>query len=199
VKLLALDRPEVIARVAEWLARKENFQWLDFGGKPVTPALLKIMAQRETHFLRAYTSDLDDEPIGILGLNHVDRAFRSATFWGASGDKAFRSRGYSTFGSSLFLGLAFRELGLRSINTWVVDGNPSARIIERLGFQFIGRLRLCHAIDGQPRDRLLYDLLASEHRELGARWLPKARLLNGPQPAPGVAQGQIDAALQGHR
>src|SRR5262245_61266863 len=106
MKLLALDRPEIIERVAGWLSRKENFQWLDFGGKPVTAALLRIMAQRGTHFLRAYTSDLDDLPIGILGLNNVDRIFGSATFWGASGDKAFRSRGYSTFGSSLFLGLA---------------------------------------------------------------------------------------------
>lgn len=177
MKLLPLDRPEVVEQVAGWLARKENCQWLDFGGRPVTPALLKIMAQRDTHFLRAYTSDLDDVPIGILALNNVERAFRNATFWGASGDKSFRSRGYSTFASSLFLGLAFRELGLLSINTWVADGNPSARIIERLGFRFVGRQRLAHAIDGRPRDRLLFDLLASEYRELGSDWLPKAKLL----------------------
>jgi RimJ/RimL family protein N-acetyltransferase len=55
------------------------------------------------------------------------------------------------------------------IQTWVAEGNPSLRLVERLGFRFVGRQRRCHYIDGRPHDRLLYDLLASEHRELEAR------------------------------
>lgn len=173
MKLLPLDDPGLVELAAGWLARKENYQWLDFGAgrQIVTPALLRIMAQRESHFLRVYTADLDEAPVGILGLNSVDRVFGTATWWGASGEKSFRVRGYSTLASSLFITLAFRELGLRAINTWVADGNPSRRIIERLGFRFIGRQRQSHVIDGRPYDKLFYDLLASEHRELeGARW-----------------------------
>ena len=168
MKLLPLDTPELIELAASWLAQKENYQWLDFGNgrQLVTPALLKIMAQRETHFLRAYTSDREDAPIGILGLNNVDRAFKTATFWGVSGEKSFGNRGYSTFASSKFLALAFQDLGLHSVNTWSVEGNPSLRTIKRLGFRFVGRQRQCHYIDGRPYDRLLFDLLASEHREL---------------------------------
>jgi RimJ/RimL family protein N-acetyltransferase len=124
------------------------------------------MAQRETHFLRVYTSDKEDIPIGVLGLNSIDRTFRTATFWGISGDKSFRNRGYSTFASSKFLTLAFRELGLLTINTWVVEHNPSLRTVERLHFRFIGRQRRCHFIDGRPYDRLLFDLLAGEHKVL---------------------------------
>lgn len=173
MKLVSLDSPELIGIAADWLARKENYQWLDFGsGKQiVTPALLKIMVQRDAHFIRAYTSDRDDLPIGILGLNDVDRAFKSATFWGVSGEKSFRNRGYSTLASSKFLTLAFRELGLHTINTWAVEHNPSLRTIERLGFRLVGRQRQCHYIDGRLCDRLLFDLLASEHREIDeARW-----------------------------
>ena len=168
MKLLPLARRELVELVAGWLARKENHQWLDFGNgrQIITPALLKIMAQRETHVLRAYTSDRDDTPIGIVGLNSVDRSFKSATFWGASGDKSFRNRGYSTLASSKLLTLAFRDLGLRVIDTWAVEHNPSLRTIERLGFRFIGRQRQCHYIDGRPYDRLMFDLLAGEHREL---------------------------------
>ena len=174
MKLLSLDRPEFFELAASWLARKENHQWLDFGNgrQIVTPALLKIMTQRESHFLRLYTAPGDDIPIGIAGLNSVDRAFKTATFWGAAGDKSFRSRGYGTLAGSKLLTLAFRHLGLHTINTWVVEHNPSLRIIERLGFRFIGRQRQCHYIDGRLCDRLLFDLLASEHRELdAARWL----------------------------
>jgi RimJ/RimL family protein N-acetyltransferase len=173
MKLLPLERPESLELAASWLARKENQQWLDFGNgrQPVTPALLKIMAQRETHFIRLYTSDRDETPIGIVGLNSVDRAVSTGTFWGASGEKSFRHRGYGTLAGSKFLTLAFRDLGLRVIQTWVVEHNPSLRIIERLGFRYVGRQRQCHCIDGRPYDRLLYDLLASEHRELGEeRW-----------------------------
>src|SRR2546425_4368819 len=111
MKLLPLDRPELFELVAGWLARKENHQWLDFGNgrQIVTPALLRIMAQWETHFLRAFTSNRDDIPIGIVGLNSVDRIFKTATFWGAVGEKSFRNRGYSTVASSKFLTLAFRS------------------------------------------------------------------------------------------
>src|SRR5437588_2270812 len=174
MKLLPLDTPDILQLVAGWLARKENHQWLDFGNgrQIVTPALLKIMTQRESHFLRAYTAPRDDTPVGIAGLNSVDRAFKTATFWAVAGEKSFRTRGYGTIASSKFLSLAFRELGLHVINTWAVETNASLRGLGRLGFRFIGRQRQCHYIDGQLYDRLLFDLLASDHRELGeARWL----------------------------
>jgi len=172
MKLLPLDTPEILELAARWLADKDNVQWLDFGnGRPVvTPALLRIMSQRETHFLRAYTSD-SDTPIGVIGLNSIDRTFKTATFWGVSGDKSFGNRGFSTIASSKLLAIAFGDLGLHAINTWAVDGNPSVRTIERLGFRFIGRQRRCHYVDGSPRDRLLFDLLAAEHCEIDeARW-----------------------------
>jgi len=178
MKLLPLDTPELLELVASWLARKENYQWLDFGNgrQIVTPALLKIMAQRETHFMRVYIFDRDDLPLGIAGLINVDRAFKTAMFWAVAGEKSFRMRGYGTIASSKFLSLAFRELGLHVISTWAVENNPSLRGIRRLGFRFIGRQRQCHYIDGRLYDRLLFDLLASEHRELDeARWLPPQR------------------------
>jgi RimJ/RimL family protein N-acetyltransferase len=178
MRLLPLATPEILDLVSGWLAQKVNYQWLDFGNgrQVVTPALLKIMTQRESHFLRAYTSDRDDTPIGLVGFNSVDRAFKTATFWGLSGDKSFRNRGYSTIASSKLMTLAFRDLGLHSVNTWMVEHNPSLRTIERLGFRFIGRQRQCHAIDGKVHDRLLFDLLASEHEEIDEeRWYRKER------------------------
>lgn len=173
MKLLPLDSPELLELVAGWLAQRENYQWLDFGGgrQIVTAALLKVMTQRESHFLRVSTSPRDGTPFGILGLNNVDRHFKTATFWGATGEKSFRTRGYGTLAASKFLSLAFRELGLHSINTWVVDHNSSLRIGERLNYNLIGRQRQCHLIDGRLHDRLLFDLLASEHRDLeDERW-----------------------------
>jgi len=174
MKLLPLVTPEILELATGWLARKENYQWLDFGNgrQIVTPALLKIMAQRETHFMRVYTWGRDDVPMGIVGLNSVDRYSGTATLWAAAGEKSFSNRGYVSLATSKFLSLAFRDLGLRAINTWIVDRNPSLRSLQRLNFRFIGRQRQCHIIDGRPHDRLLFDLLAAEHRELDEeRWL----------------------------
>ncbi|HET7766814.1 MAG TPA: GNAT family protein [Burkholderiales bacterium] len=173
MKLLPLDVPDVLELAARWLAQRENYQWLDFGNgrQLVTPALLKIMTQREAHFMRAYTSDRDDVPVGIVGLNSVDRVARTATLWAVAGDKSFSNRGYVSLASSRLLTLAFRDLALNAVNTWIVDGNPSVRSLQRLNFRFIGRQRQCHMIDGRPRDRLLFDLLAAEHEELAEeRW-----------------------------
>jgi RimJ/RimL family protein N-acetyltransferase len=64
------------------------------------------------------------------------------------------------------LTLAFEELGLHAVTTWVVEHNPSIRLVEATNFRFIGRQRQCHYIDGEPFDRLLFDLLASEHKEI---------------------------------
>src|SRR2546428_86288 len=156
MKLLPLDRPELFELVAGWLARKENHQWLDFGNgrQIITPALLKIMAQRGTHFLRAFTSDRDDIPIGILGLNSVDRTFKTAMFWGVSGEKSFRNRGYSNFASSRFLTLAFRDLGLHAVNTWAVDHNPT-RGVERLP-DGNSRVRYSSTVPVKPKRRCIW-------------------------------------------
>jgi RimJ/RimL family protein N-acetyltransferase len=173
MKLLPLDTPEILELVAGWLGRKENYQWLDFGnGKQlVTAALLKVMAQRETHFMRVYTGGDDDTPIGIVGLNSVDRSSGTATLWAVAGDKSFSNRGYVSLATSKFLTVAFQDLGLQAINTWIVDCNPSLRSLRRLNFRSVGRLRQCHLIDGRLHDRLLFDLLAPEHRELDEeRW-----------------------------
>ena len=164
MKLLPLNSPDIIELAASWLGRKENYQWLDIGNgsHQITPALLKIMAQRETHLIRVYTSNDNVTPIGIAALNNVDHRCRTGTLWGLAGEKSFVLRGYGTLAAARFLALAFRECGLRAINTWVVDHNPSLRIIERLGFRFIGRQRQCHLIDDRTYDRLLFDLLAEE-------------------------------------
>jgi RimJ/RimL family protein N-acetyltransferase len=175
MKLLPLDRPELIELAVGWLVQKGNYQWLDIGDgrRPVTPLLLKIMAQRETHFIRMYTSDEDNSPIGVAGLSKLDRNFKTATLWGTAGEKSFRNRGYGTLAASKLLAVAFRDLGLHAVNTWAADGNPSIRTIERLGFRYIGRQRQCHYIDGRPHDRLLFDLLAGEHRELSGLSVPR--------------------------
>jgi RimJ/RimL family protein N-acetyltransferase len=167
MKLIPLDRPELIQLVAGWLARKENNQWLDFGDgrQHLSPEWLKVAMQRGTLVLRIFTADDDDAPIGVVGLNGVNAAFKTATFWVVLGDKSYAGRGYASRATARMLTLGFEELGLHAINTWIVEHNPSVKVAANVRFRPIGRQRQCHYIDGRPYDRLWFDLLASEHKE----------------------------------
>ena len=173
MQLLPIDSPALMNLATSWLGEKDNYQWLDFGDgrQIVTPQLLKIMLQRNTHFLRMYTN-FDGVPIGIVALNSIDRRSGTGTFWGLTGDKSFRNRGYGSIAAGRFLTLAFGELDLHSMNTWAVEHNPSRKIIERLGFRLVGQQRQCHRMNGELYDRVFYDLLASEHWQ-------RARMLAG--------------------
>ena len=168
MQLKPLDSPEVIRLVADWLGRKENYQWLDFGDgrQLVTAEWLKIAMQRGTYVLRVFTSDVDDRPIGLVGLSNINQLFKSATIWVVAGDKSYAARGHATRAASEMLTFGFGALGLHSINTWIVEHNPSIRMAQRLRFRPIGRQRQCHFIDGKPYDRLWFDLLACEHEEM---------------------------------
>ena len=168
MNLRQLDSPKLIQTVAEWMSRKENYQWLDFGGgrQILTPEWLKIMTQRPTEVLRVFTTDETEVPIGVVGLTGVNRHFATATLWAVLGDKGYARQGYATRAVSQTLTLAFQRHGLHAVNTWIVEGNHSEHIVKRLRFRLIGRQRECHEIDGCLRDRLWFDLLASEHEEL---------------------------------
>jgi RimJ/RimL family protein N-acetyltransferase len=190
MQLKPVDTPHLLRVVAEWLAQKENYQWLDFGDgrQLVTPEWLKVAMQRGTHVLRVFTSDADDIPIGVVGLTNVNRHFKTANIWIVLGDRAYGGQGYASRATSRMLTLGFAELGLRSIHTWIVEHNPSIHVARRVNFRLIGRQRQCHYIDGRAYDRLWFDLLASEHEEIeDVRNQPAAApdrkpVLNGPQP-----------------
>jgi len=167
MKLLPLDSAERIELAAGWLSEPDNYKWLDFGNgiQKVSPVTLKIMTQRDLHVFRLYTADEGDLPVGIVGLSNVDRNFKTGSLWAVLGRK--RYGGGTSLACSKMLTVAFTELGLRSVNAWTVEINVAAqRVLERLHFRSIGRLRQCHVIDGQAYDRLLFDMLASEHQEI---------------------------------
>jgi RimJ/RimL family protein N-acetyltransferase len=167
MQLKPLESPELIELAAAWLAEKDNYQWLDFGDgrQLVSPVWLKIAMQRGSLVLRLFTSDVDDQPIGITGLSNVNQHFKTGTFLIVLGDKSYAKQGYATRAGLATLALGFRDLGLQSIDTWIVDGNHSIHLARNMNFKPIGRQRQCHVIDGRAYDRLWFDVLASEYVE----------------------------------
>ena len=168
MELLPIDTPEYLQLVAGWLAEKDNYQWLELGDgrQLVSVEWLTIAIQRKRYVLRLFTSDVDDQPIGVVGLSDINQHFKTANIWVVVGDKSYQNRGYATPAASRMLTIAFKELGLESIHTWIVEHNQSVRMAKRLRFRPIGRQRQSHCINGRVYDRLWFDLLASEHEEI---------------------------------
>ena len=81
------------------------------------------------------------------------------------GDRHYAAQGYVFRATSAMLTLGFTRYGLECINAWAVECNhASLRILRKLNFKPIGRQRSCHYIDGQPFDRLLFELQSNDHR-----------------------------------
>lgn len=162
--LLPLDEPERLALAHRWLVAPQNRQWLCFGDSSEPPSLpaLKVMTQRRQHVLRAFT-DEHGTPIGVVALGDIHRIAQTATIWCVLGQKSLAGRGYGTRAMQHGLALGFGQLGLQSVNTWVVDANaPSRRMVERVGFRLVGVQRCCHRIGERLHDRWLFDILPDE-------------------------------------
>ena len=171
MKLLPLDRPELIQLAAQWLGREENYKWLDFGDgvHALSRVSLTIMTQRDLHLLRLFTADDSDLPVGLVALSDIRRESKTAgSLWAVLGRK--RYGGYTCRAASKLLTFGFVELGLEAVSAWTVESNVAARrVLEQLKFRYVGRQRRRHWIDGRPYDRLLYDLLAREHAPIPDR------------------------------
>ena len=159
MNLLPLENTH-LSVVAEWLAREENYQWLDFGNgrQTLDATTLKIMAQRENHYLRLFTPDIAEIPIGIVGFSQIARNFGSAQLWYVLGDRGYAGQGLTTRAVSRLLRYGFAELGLESVGAWAIGENvPSIRVLRKNSFRPVGTLRRSHRLHEVCVDRLVFD------------------------------------------
>lgn len=158
---------ESLPTISGWLAQRDIAKWLDFGpGGRVTTAGLKIGIARSTERIFTFSPGGAGEPAGVVGLSQINRRFRTAMLWYALGNQCMGGQGLTTQAVEAVLRIAFDHLELDAINAWTVaDNRPSLRVLQKTGFQLIGRQRRCHYVDSQPKDRLLFDRLSSRLEE----------------------------------
>jgi [ribosomal protein S5]-alanine N-acetyltransferase len=110
-----------------------------------------------------------DEPMGIIGLRHLDPPMRTAQVgtWVA---RRHWGRAVNAEAKQLLLDFAFGTLELHRIEARIaVDNHRSRRAFERLGAQREGRLRESFFKDGGYYDQDLFVVLAQEWRIRAAR------------------------------
>lgn len=103
---------------------------------------------------------LDDEAVGGIGFTvQNDVAHRSAEIGYWLGEQ-FWGRGIATEALTAVTEYAFRNFDLCRLYAHVFEWNPaSARVLEKAGYQFEGRLKKSVTKDGRTIDQLMYAIV----------------------------------------
>lgn len=101
-----------------------------------------------------------DEAIGCIGLLPQDDVARISAEVGYWLGEPFWNRGIATGALRALTEYAFTELDLVRLYATVMEWNPaSARVLEKAGYQYEGRLRKSAIKDGQVIDQFLYAMV----------------------------------------
>ncbi len=104
-----------------------------------------------------------DQIIGMIGIMQISRKHRRAEvgYWLG---KSYWGKGYAAEALRLMLRFGFEQLKLIRITAGVMHPNlTSARMLEKAGFTFEGRLRKNFMQHGRWLDELRYGILKEEY------------------------------------
>jgi RimJ/RimL family protein N-acetyltransferase len=160
---------EVLARVT----RQETETFYDTGRRMYSA--LNMVRWHENHQKKmpptwvrfAVCLRENDEVIGGVGINGIDRVHRFAESESELLNGAYRGAGYGTEAKHLLLEYVFNTLGLHALKSCVLwDNTRSAAALRKQGYREAGRINWTYTRHGRYSDEVVFDLLAEEWRNL---------------------------------
>jgi RimJ/RimL family protein N-acetyltransferase len=149
--------------VAAWLSNREINRWLtaEWRGKVATAVLVAMMTRNKKN--RVFLVRWNGQPVALTALADIDTADATAMVWYLLGDPAFSGRGIVSKAVTQMVCKYFQELKLESLYAWIMEDNlASAKVLQKVGFREVGRIRRAAFSNGRRVDRIYFDLLASE-------------------------------------
>jgi len=146
-------------RVARWLSRPPINRWLsgDWRDKETTATVVAIAVRNRKN--RFFLVNHDGAPCGLVALSDVELTDKTAMAWYLLGEEGLAGKGITGAAVKQMVDNGFRELGLQSIYAWVMDGNiASMKLLEKVGFRKVGRIRASACLGNQQVDRIYFDV-----------------------------------------
>lgn len=105
----------------------------------------------------------DARPVGVCGLTSIDLINRHAEFslYVAPDEQ---KKGFGEKALKTLCAHGFKAMGLQHIFGETFDGNPAAKMFEKVGFRKEGSRRSFYFREGEFIDAHLYSILAMEFR-----------------------------------
>lgn len=153
-----LDDAESLAKHANnrrvWLTLRDRFP------HPYTIEDARSFLERATNAKeseRVFCIDIDGAAVGGIGMIPGEDVYRLTAEFGYWLAEEFWGQGIMNEVVPAFVNYSFDEFSLKRIFAAAYSNNPaSARVLEKAGFVFEGRLRKNAIKDGQILDSLLY-------------------------------------------
>lgn len=151
------DRQVIDDRV-RWLCNPEIGLWFDNYEQGTTK-------EEQEKWFDAYEKDeerdlktivVDGQPVGFVGLSHINKKHRQAEMVIAIGDAAYRGRGIGRQAVDYIVDYAFRELKLHRVYLYVSTKNqPGIKCYRNAGFAQEGLMRDERIAHGHFEDTIL--------------------------------------------
>ena len=105
------------------------------------------------------------EPIGLVGLVHIDNIHSTAEIYLVIGDKSYWGKGVMLEAEKLLIGWAFDKFDLQKITAPSLAENVASIVtMKKLGFKIEGTLRQEKYLQGKRVDIIQFGLLRDEFK-----------------------------------
>jgi RimJ/RimL family protein N-acetyltransferase len=168
VRLVLLDPEKHASFFATWSADSEFDRLL--GDEPSVlfhaGQVKEFFEKKEDLYVFMIQTLADEQVIGLIELQDIHWPAGDSFLGIGLGERDYWGKGYGSDALNIFLGYAFRQVGLRRVSLTVFEYNPRAiRTYEKAGFQHEGRLRQALNRDGRRWDLLFMGILREEWEE----------------------------------
>ncbi|RJR34383.1 MAG: N-acetyltransferase [Desulfobacteraceae bacterium] len=141
-----------------WFENSETTKWLSSPlrlGRYHRLVHEKLISDRRNHVLFI---SVDSAPIGLVGLQDIDRIDHKAEIWYMVGEEQYRRKDLASQAVRKLNEFSAHHLNLASLYAHVSVFNlASIRVLEKSDYRYVGRLRRSFRVNGEYQDLLLYD------------------------------------------
>jgi RimJ/RimL family protein N-acetyltransferase len=158
------NNPDVMpywyGRRRTWYGRRRTLKQIKDDWKP------HYFSDKDPHSGRCFAIEVNDEPIGMVNYNKIDRENKSVDMDIMIGQKEQWDKGYGTDALKTFCGFLFIKFKLNRIWLGAYIYNVRAiRAYEKAGFKKEGILREEALINGKFVDSVLLSILRKEFKK----------------------------------
>ena len=152
-----------LSLVATWLSRNEINRWLtaEWRHRVASTTLLAIAMRNPKN--RLFLIRCNGQACGLVALADIDVADATGMIWYVLGEPGFARNGIASEAVRQLVRKSFQELKLQSLYAWIMEDNvASAKLLHKVGFREVGRIRQAASSNRQQVDRIYFDLIAAE-------------------------------------
>lgn len=160
--------------IHRWMNHPEIWRYMDYE-RPSSLADVREDVERSQREGHPFMIDVEERPIGRIGLNRFRPRDRICAFYMFIGEPAFWGQGYGRDATMALLAHAFDRMDLARVELWTLaDNNRAVAAYERCGFQREAVLPERSWKDGEWVDHVVMSVTRASFEPARERWLQGA-------------------------